>query len=1487
MFKIISVLFYFTLFIPSYELLTCAPECLTCSLTDASLCTSCSSLMFVTSGTCKCKDGYYNTGSLIACSQCDSTCVTCTGASSSSCTSCDSTSFLYQNTCYQNCSSSSYFNTTSLTCRSCDPNCLTCNGPSSQSCTSCASGTLTSGSCLCSSTQYKDSSTYICTQCDASCATCNGPSSSSCTSCSSTSFLYQNKCYQNCNSSSYFNTTSLTCNSCDPNCLTCNGPSSQSCTSCASGTLTSGSCLCSSTQYKNSSTYTCTQCDASCATCNGPYSSNCTSCNSASFLYKNACYQNCSSSSYFNTTSLACQSCDPNCLTCNGASPQSCTSCASGTLTDGSCQCDLTQYKDSTTYSCQSCDNACLTCSGPYANNCTSCNSNQMLQSGICSCQGTTYLNLNIKSCVPCDSTCNECNGPSAYNCTSCKNNLKLSQSGNCICNISTYFNSSSISCLACESTCKECTGPSNTDCISCLNNLTLSATQASCTCTGGYYLNFTQLACSPCHSSCQTCSGSASSQCTACTTNKLLSNNYCLDICASDQYRLENGSCAQCHSSCAQCSGPLSTSCSSCPSPYNLINGQCIASTCSTGCLTCRGSSASECTSCIDSYAFLQMDSSTGNLGQCVLNCPSLYYVLEQNGMTVCNHKAAINSQLTYGSDSSNVKIMLSDNANFDHNTLITQMSPSITFRRDQPVISYNYSLQQSSSPKSVTVLFFFDGHLLPGNTLAIDWNDLRNDNTTNFYMLNTHQQLSLLEYYTYSDTVQNTVAITSKTTTVSFQANNVFSSVSAFLMRSVHSMRSEVVQDLLSYFIYMNIDYPPNYVKFVNTNISLLESIFPNIGSSIYNKINNLEPLSTSSIEISQIYDQQSYSYNQDNALGTYGPTTPFLVTYGAAFAFLVILLFVIIATEVTRWHLKKKNFSKHILNKLVVHASFNFRWNYLLNQFFGGYLDLMFNSFFEVCNPPTFNKTFHYLDFTASIIGLTISVVGLFAILVYSRRVYRVAKSERDKKARETPVYDEACSEKKDEEEEKKVVNDFLKRSEMLYEPFNSNRQMQLFYPFVLIFRNFGFALVIVLLQKYPLVQALYIASATLVVILYLLKFQPMDERFQQNITVLYECILFIACMLAVTIHVYSQKHITDIDTRSNLGFAIIACNLFMLILNFTNMTIELNKLRKKLFKPKPKIGPMNPDSINIKALMAESQPAKRAYIKRKTLKTSGFMRILTYTGLRKMNEHDIYKQNDDSESQNVSQGVPTTPTRHVDEIDWNPTKTKNLSKEYLSNLGQNKLTPGPSTFKKMNKIAPIHTNIDMNLEKSENKTLLSHLNFDSKSLTINTSISIDSKSPSPLASPSFFPRTLDSADLSKKITNDDDEEKPTAKSFSSVKRFALVNRSLQNTKNTMAKPEAQSCIVSNHHHLKTKNSNLKDVILAIKKQKIERIEEDKEESEQTKREDNRQNRQQKFKGIMEGVLKTRANDSRDLSDNKKEGGDNLLSSIKSGE
>ena len=197
-------------------------------------------------------------------------------------------------------------------------------------------------------------------------------------------------------------------------------------------------------------------------------------------------------------------------------------------------------------------------------------------------------------------------------------------------------------------------------------------------------------------------------------------------------------------------------TDCTSCPSSNNLINGQCIASTCSPGCLTCQGSSASECTSCIDSYAFLQIDGNKINVGQCVLNCPSLYYVIEENGAKVCNHKAAINSQLIYGSDSSHIKLMLSNNVDFADSTLITQMSLSIAFRQDQPAIDYNYSLQQSSSPKSITVLFLFDGHLLPGNVLTIEWNDLRNDNTIPFYMLNTHQQLSLLEYYAYSDTSQ-----------------------------------------------------------------------------------------------------------------------------------------------------------------------------------------------------------------------------------------------------------------------------------------------------------------------------------------------------------------------------------------------------------------------------------------------------------------------------------------------------------------------------------------------------------------------------------------------------------------------------------------------------------------------------------------------------------------------------------------------------------
>ena len=188
--------------------------------------------------------------------------------------------------------------------------------------------------------------------------------------------------------------------------------------------------------------------------------------------------------------------------------------------------------------------------------------------------------------------------------------------------------------------------------------------------------------------------------------------------------------------------------------------------------------------------------------------------------------------------------------------------------------------------------------------------------------------------------------------------------------------------------------------------------------------------------------------------------------------------------------------------------------------------------------------------------------------------------------------------------------------------------------------------------------------------------------------------------------------------------------------------------------------------------------------------------------------------------------------------------------------------------------MKKITPIRTDMDMKLERSENRALMSYLHLDSKNLTITNSNSIDTKL-SPLGSHDFRSEIFDNIDLLKKTANGDDEEIPTAKSFASVKRFALLNRSLYSPKNSPANPEAQSYIISNHHQLKTKNSNLKDIALTLKKHKIEGIEENKEELEQTNREYNQQDRQHIFKGVIEEMVKTRANDSRDLSDNKKGG------------
>lgn len=981
----LPLILFFCLVYPTFGTFNCNSECLTCSSADPSICKSCIYPSFLSSNTCKCNDGYYITGGWSPCTACANSCKTCAG-SSKNCTSCSSSAFLYQNKCYQSCASSSYFNTTSLTCKSCDSSCLTCNGGSAQNCTSCASGTLVSGSCQCSAGKFKN--------------------------------------------------TASTCQNCDNMCGGCSG-SSTYCTTCKNNLILSPSntCICNTGTYLDSTTsgnYSCKACDGSCKTC-AVSSTNCTSCPSNSFLYKNRCYQNCASSSYFNTASLTCQSCDPNCLTCNGGSAQNCTSCTSGTLLNGACQCGAGKFKD-TAYTCQNCDNMCGKCSG------------------------------------------------FSVSCTACKNNLVLSSNNTCICNLGSYLDfatSSDYSCKACDSTCKECSGP-------------------------------------------------GSQNCTACETGK------------------------------------------------TLINGECvITSDCSQNCRSCTGPSGTDCTACFNGFAFLEVSNAKG---KCLSQCPTLYYIIKSAEGNVCKPKIEIDNQMVHGRTSNEVEIILYGYQGSGIETIISNITFALTYTQSQPPITYTYSYDITVGQNYIFVKFSFIGHLLPGNILTAYFKDFRDDNTAQYYLKNQIQTLVLDEIYEYSSSVQAAINITSQVGVAAKKANSVLSWGSSLIVSNVHSMRSQIVEEMLAYFIYMDIRFPPNFVAYELNNQTPLTFFIPNFMNTLIQKLQSIDSsLSWDSLATKNI--------DLGFALNRYAPDRYFLVNFGSTISIILVVLFgllILTATQRICWKFLNAKSSpfKRICKILINYFSYTFQWNFLINQYISSYMDLLFNSLLQITNGSP-HGIIDYIQYISSVFGFIFSCLGIFLILFLCRRIHKTVASEKT-------LSKDTSSEKSE---------DFLKRLELLHEPFHTNRFHHLLYPFALLVRSFFFVIVIFALRSIPLLQILYAFFSTIAVIAYLIHYKPLKPRLQLVLTLIYEILFLFACIGAIALQVYNQKHLADITTRSSLGFFLVACGISMSVLDVISVLIEVIRVMKDLrlrFRKKrlkKLVSPINAHSVDISSALSQ--------------------------------------------------------------------------------------------------------------------------------------------------------------------------------------------------------------------------------------------------------------------------------------------------------
>jgi len=1075
------------------------------------------------------------------------------------------------------------------------------------------------GSCVCPAGTYKDSN-YICQTCDETCLTCNGGTSSDCATCP-VGLTLQASGECTCPAGTSYDSSSKSCIGCGSLCASCTG---STCGGCVNNLQLNaqGGCECPTGKYLDSLLDTCVSCPGNCDSCSGLLGTTCNKCSDGFIQYLWTCYAGCTSSEYFNILALGCSDCNDACETCYDSSDSSCKSCKSGVLVLGSCVCPAGTYKDSS-YICQTCDATCLTCDGPLGTDCLTCRSDMTLSSNNeCFCASGKYFEASVKTCRYCDSSCETCSGSASNQCVSCRNNLEKNTQGVCECPTGTYLDTTTTTCVTCPGNCGSCSGLLGTICNSCVDGYIYyqGVCYPECTSSSDYF-NVVSLGCEACDDSCLTCSGAGPSNCASCLSGDLIfgvctcpTESYkdsgyecqtCDDSCLSCSgplrtdctdcrsggfvsgegtcecpagfYQDANYECQSCDNSCSTCDGPLGTDCMDCKSGYTMENGVCVKNsnslTCSTGCSTCVGTAKNQCMTCLPEYIFLEnIDNARGS---CIQACPMFYYETTSSSRSrICSEKQRINNLIAYGNNGDVTKVIIHTGANLKNKfaKIKEEMNVVLRFRDDQPPIDYTVKIGLSSSSTDIVIDLDFNGHLLPRNYLYISYGDYRGDDSTSFYLANNPQQVTLQEYYKYSTATQKLINGTSTANSVISQANQVFSWVSSGIIRSLHAMRSELVEDMMGYFLYINTDLPPNFVQFLqDRDQSPMDTLNEKLNVIFHDdSVNDI----TGSVNNRTRSLQGSVRDSNDNALDIYLETRSFWGNFGDKIPFFLIIFgllgFVEIARRMlpTREQLRKKKLGYYIRGFLD-YISIALRWNFILNELIGAYLDLLFASLVQISSKTKRENSSLQFEYAVAVFALLFCFFAVIGIFILTKRIYKTAQkvepeeksAEKEKEeAKETTSHQESTPHTPEKE--------FLKRFEFMSEDFETEYLINLIYPFLMILRSFGYIFALVFGQGSAVLQVVYLVISTLIIIGYLSYFRPFEGKYQLFITLAYEVMLFIACVVLLALTIYNKSNLADINTRTNFGFVLCVASLVIMALNITNMVVEIAEMREYL-------------------------------------------------------------------------------------------------------------------------------------------------------------------------------------------------------------------------------------------------------------------------------------------------------------------------------
>jgi len=277
-------------------------------------------------------------------------------------------------------------------------------------------------------------------------------------------------------------------------------------------------------------------------------------------------------------------------------------------------------------------------------------------------------------------------------------------------------------------------------------------------------------------------------------------------------------------------------------------------------------------------------------------------------------------------------------------------------------------------------------------------------------------------------------------------------------------------------------------------------------------------------------------------------YAISQNFLINFWESLVILLTVMLLFLLAYLTEFLLNKNNKNIFIARKIRIVIQ-----NLLLTQLYLSLGDIILFACLE-WSYPDFSQAFTISSFVLSI------VLAIIPIACLTLQLLLLIKFQSYK--RENPQMNEEVLVSK--------CRDRYPASQIFFRDFKSQSLTHQIFLFLLILRDFIFSVLIALLAKYPLVQAILFLILSLPLGIFIFLFKPFKSRWNLAQQMSYEIMILIVSINIIIMAIFDQSNLPSFNNRRKIGKLIIGVQICFVCLGILVLTLLFISLIKHLYK-----------------------------------------------------------------------------------------------------------------------------------------------------------------------------------------------------------------------------------------------------------------------------------------------------------------------------